>query len=74
VLFVDTEERRHQHTNQRPKAKPTNRANNSGNGAEAARHMQTEDIVAAYRSDAFRQAITGNPAYDGFRLPDYFPH
>ncbi|MDR5836048.1 MetQ/NlpA family ABC transporter substrate-binding protein [Caballeronia sp. LZ034LL] len=35
---------------------------------------QTEDIVAAYRSDAFRQAITGNRAYDGFRLPDYFPH
>ncbi|MDR5806518.1 MetQ/NlpA family ABC transporter substrate-binding protein [Caballeronia sp. LZ001] len=35
---------------------------------------QTEDIVAAYRSDACRQAITGNHAYDGFRLSDYFPH
>jgi D-methionine transport system substrate-binding protein len=35
---------------------------------------QTEDIVAAYRSDAFRQAIVGNHAYDGFRLPDYFTH
>jgi D-methionine transport system substrate-binding protein len=33
----------------------------------------TADIVEAYRSDAFRQAIVGNRAYDGFRLPDYFP-
>ncbi|MDR5799981.1 MULTISPECIES: MetQ/NlpA family ABC transporter substrate-binding protein [unclassified Caballeronia] len=40
----------------------------------ANQHSQTtDDIVEAYRSDAFRQAIVGNHAYDGFRLPDYFP-
>jgi D-methionine transport system substrate-binding protein len=32
----------------------------------------TSDIVEAYRSDAFRNAILGNHAYDGFRQPDYF--
>jgi D-methionine transport system substrate-binding protein len=32
----------------------------------------TADIVAAYQSDEFRDAILGNRVYDGFRLPDYF--
>lgn len=34
----------------------------------------TTDIVEAYHADAFRNAILGNHAYDGFRQPDYFPH
>ncbi|HXZ10124.1 MAG TPA: MetQ/NlpA family ABC transporter substrate-binding protein [Paraburkholderia sp.] len=32
----------------------------------------TADIVAAYQSDEFRNAILGNHFYDGFRMPDYF--
>ncbi|MGY2047883.1 MetQ/NlpA family ABC transporter substrate-binding protein [Methylobacterium sp. JK268] len=30
------------------------------------------DIVAAYRSDAFKAAIRADRFYDGFKLPDYF--
>ncbi|MFL6686881.1 MetQ/NlpA family ABC transporter substrate-binding protein, partial [Paraburkholderia graminis] len=32
----------------------------------------TQDIVDAYRSVEFQQAIRGNRFYDGFRLPAYF--
>ena len=30
------------------------------------------DIAAAYRSDAFQQVFKANPAWHGYRLPDYF--
>ncbi|WOD17319.1 MetQ/NlpA family ABC transporter substrate-binding protein [Paraburkholderia kirstenboschensis] len=30
------------------------------------------DIVTAYQSQEFRNAILGNRFYDGFRMPDYF--
>jgi len=30
------------------------------------------DIVEAYRSDTFQNAIRADRFYDGFRLPDYF--
>lgn len=36
--------------------------------------QETADIVTAYRSDEFRAAILRNPTYQGYRLPDYFPH
>jgi D-methionine transport system substrate-binding protein len=32
----------------------------------------TQDIVDAYQSPAFQQAIRTNHFYDGFRLPEYF--
>ena len=32
----------------------------------------TQDIVDAYQSPAFQQAILNNHFYDGFRLPEYF--
>jgi len=32
----------------------------------------TQDIVDAYKSPAFQQAILNNRFYDGFRLPEYF--
>jgi D-methionine transport system substrate-binding protein len=31
-----------------------------------------KDVVAAYRSDAFKSAIRSNSFYQGFALPDYF--
>ncbi len=30
-----------------------------------------QDIVAAYKSPAFKAAILSDPFYDGFALPDY---
>jgi len=31
-----------------------------------------QDIVAAYKSAAFQKAFEANPAWKGYRLPDYF--
>ena len=31
-----------------------------------------QDIVAAYKSQAFKTTIRSDHFYDGFRLPDYF--